>query len=89
MRSTNDKCISFVLKLGLFGMLKLVTLNLPKYSCFCHAYFSVAFAYLLNGWILLNVEAMLKILHYLIMSKLLLSNVRFSASFRRLEESTP
>ena len=29
-----------------------------------------------------------KILHYLIMSKLLLSNVRFSALFRRLEEST-
>ena len=31
---------------------------------------------------------MTKILHYLITSKLLLSNVRFSASFRRLEEST-
>ena len=40
------------------------------------------------GWILLNVEMMPKILHYLKTSKLLLSNVRFSASFRRLEEST-
>ena len=41
-----------------------------------------------NGWILLNVETMPKILHYLLMLKLLLSNIRFSASFRRLEEST-
>ena len=41
-----------------------------------------------NGWILLNVETMPKILRYLITSKLLLSNVRFSALFRRLEEST-
>ena len=31
---------------------------------------------------------MLKILRYLITWKLLLSNVRFSASFRHLEEST-
>ena len=40
------------------------------------------------GWILLNVETMPNILRYLITSKLLLSNVRFSASFQRLEEST-
>ena len=39
-------------------------------------------------WIRLNIETLPKILRYLIMSKLLLSNVRFSASFRRLEEST-
>ena len=41
-----------------------------------------------KGWILLNVETVPKILPYLITSKLLLSNVRFSASFGRLEEST-
>ena len=42
---------------------------------------------MLNGWILLNVETMPKILHYLIMWKPLLSNIRFSALFRHLEES--
>ena len=41
-----------------------------------------------NGWILLTVKTMPKILRYLIMSKFLLSNVRFSALFRCLEEST-
>ena len=41
-----------------------------------------------NGWIPLNVETMPKILRYLITLKLLLRNVRFSASFWRLEEST-
>ena len=41
-----------------------------------------------KGLILLNVGMMPKILRYLITSKLLLSNVRFSASFLRLEEST-
>ena len=40
------------------------------------------------GWILLNIETMLKILHYLITLKLLLSNIRFSALFRHLEEFT-
>ena len=40
------------------------------------------------GWILLNVEMMPKILHYLITSKLLLSNVRFLVSFQQIEEST-
>ena len=40
------------------------------------------------GWIPLNFATMPKILHYLITSKLLFCNVRFSASFRRLEEST-
>ena len=45
-------------------------------------------SFLLNGWILLNVGTMLKILHYLIKVSMLLSNVRFSALFRRLEEST-
>ena len=39
-------------------------------------------------WILLNVGTMPKILCYLIKVLMLLSNVRFSASFRRLEEST-
>ena len=41
-----------------------------------------------NGWILLNVGTMPKILHYLIKLSTLLSNVRFSALFPRLEEST-
>ena len=45
-------------------------------------------SFLLNGWILLNVGTMPKILHYLIKVSMSLSNVRFSASFRRLEEST-
>ena len=40
------------------------------------------------GWIHLNIKTMPKILRYVITSKLLLSNVRFSASFGRLEEST-
>ena len=48
---------------------------------------SVSIIYL-NGWILLNVKTMPKILHFLITWKLLLSNVRFSASFRHLVEST-
>ena len=39
-------------------------------------------------WILLKVKMMPKILHYLITLKFLLSNVRFLASFRCLEEST-
>ena len=43
---------------------------------------------LVKGRILLNIETMPKILHYLITSKLLLSNIRFLASFRRLEEFT-
>ena len=33
------------------------------------------------GWILLNIEMMLKILHYLTKVSMLLSNVRFSTSF--------
>ena len=41
-----------------------------------------------NGWILLNVRTMLKILCYLIKVSTLLSNIRLSALFRRLEEST-
>ena len=41
-----------------------------------------------NGWILLNVGTMPKILHYLIKVSMLLSNIRFSASLRRLEKST-
>ena len=41
----------------------------------------------INGWILLNVGTMPKILHYLIKVSTLLSNVRFSALFRGLEES--
>ena len=45
-------------------------------------------SFLLNGWILLNVGMMQKILHYLIKDPMLLSNLRFSASFRRLEKST-
>ena len=40
------------------------------------------------GWILLNVGMMPKILRYLIKVSTLLSNVRFSALFRRLEECT-
>ena len=40
------------------------------------------------GWILLNVGTVPKILRYLIKVSTLLSKVRFSASFRRLEEST-
>ena len=40
------------------------------------------------GWILLNVRTMPKILHYLIKVFTLLSNVRFSALFWCLEEST-
>ena len=39
-------------------------------------------------WILLNVGTMPEILCYLIKVSMLLSNVRFSASFRCLEEST-
>ena len=38
-------------------------------------------SFLLNGWILLNVRTMPKILHYLIKVQMLLSNVIFSASF--------
>ena len=41
-----------------------------------------------NGWILLNVGTMPKILRYLLKVSTLSSNIRFSASFRRLEEST-
>ena len=40
------------------------------------------------GWILLNVATMPKILCYLIKVSTLLSNIRFSTSFRCLEEST-
>ena len=39
---------------------------------------------LLFRWILLNVGTMPKILHYLIKVSMLLSNIKFSASFRRL-----
>ena len=46
------------------------------------------FGFCAKGWIHLNVETMPKILLYLITLKLLSSNVRFWASFRRLEEST-
>ena len=42
----------------------------------------------IKGWILLNVRTMPKILRYLIKVSTLLSNIRFLASFRRLEEST-
>ena len=42
----------------------------------------------LMGWILQNVGTMPKILHYLIKDPMLLSNLRFSASFQLLEEST-
>ena len=44
---------------------------------FCGANFSAPN----NGWILVNVETMPKILRYFITSKLLLSNVRFWAPF--------
>ena len=40
--------------------------------------------YHLNGWILLNVKTMPKILRFLKTLKLLLSNVRFSPTFRRI-----
>ena len=46
------------------------------------------FFYTRNGWILLNVGTIPKILHFLIKVLMSLCNVRFSASFRRLEEST-
>lgn len=41
-----------------------------------------------NEWILLNGEMMPKILGYLLMLKFLLSDIRFLALFRHLEEST-
>ena len=70
---------------------------MKKIYLICHCHTSILNFHMLAcpwyeippmGWILLNVGMMPKILRYLIKVSTLLSNVRFWALFRRLEECT-
>ena len=73
----------------LIGFLKeLSNFNQKKNFTFPNVIFFSFYSNWPNGRILLNVRTMPKILRYLIKVSTLLSNIRFSAPFQRLEEST-